>query len=605
MIPKIIHQTWKTDQVPEQWKAFAQSWKSHHPDWEYRLWSNADGAEFVEHFYPHFEQTYWSYRYDIQRADAIRYLIIYHYGGIYADLDFECLQSFESLRDNHKLVIGFEPKEHAQAQSLQEVLCNALFASKPRSKFLKAVIDFLIADDTPTIGLGDVLRTSGPVMLQNVYEQFNKSDVDAHPPVRFYPFENNAPELTQLAKNSDESERIRQKLIGLGCFAVHHWANSWTKDLAGELMNPSADSVEGFDFYPMYDSPGMDLFNGGREVAALAERCRADSQVVAFNTDGFAKHTIASISDLSVMLNANQNEGIYIKRPIANAKEVLEQHENMQLVYIAAAGPRPFSLFVDQTNDLVIAQFIESNRIWEPLETALVSKLVSPGENVIDIGANIGYFTVLFSQLVGEQGKVLAFEPEAKNYSLLKANILINRLDNVVIENQALSNTQGVADLYLSSYNKGDHRLGYTAGREKQQISSIELDQYLSGNALPIHFIKSDTQGHELKVLQGMTKLIERNSAYLCCLLEFSPGLLITAEPRGVEDFIDFFDLFETEIYLIQEVARNAELVLMDSAALRQLARIMLQHEAQDHSVNTLIFFSTNARIKYFAKMGW
>jgi mannosyltransferase OCH1-like enzyme len=162
MIPKIIHQTWKTDQVPSEWTAFAESWKQHHPDWQYRLWTNADGAEFVEQFYPQFKDTYWSYQYDIQRADAIRYLIIYHYGGVYADLDFECLQSFESLCNNHKLLIGFEPKGHAQFQPRQEVLCNAIFGSQPHSQFLKTVIEFLIADVTPTLVHEDVLKTTGP-----------------------------------------------------------------------------------------------------------------------------------------------------------------------------------------------------------------------------------------------------------------------------------------------------------------------------------------------------------------------------------------------------------------------------------------------------------
>jgi FkbM family methyltransferase len=605
MIPKIIHQTWKTEQVPSEWTAFAESWKQHHPDWTYRLWTNADGAEFVEQFYPQFKDTYWSYQYDIQRADAIRYLIIYHYGGIYADLDFECLQSFESLRSNHKLVIGFEPKGHAQFQPRQEVLCNAIFGSQPRSEFLKTVIDFLIADVTPTLVHEDVLKTTGPLMLQKVYEQSDQSCVDAHPSIRFYPFENNAPELAQLVENSVASERIRQKLIGLGCFAVHHWANSWARGLAGDLVNPSPESIEGFDFHPMRDSPGKDLFNGGRDIAALAERCISDPRVVAFNTDGFAKHSICALSQLTELQNMNNNEGLYIKNSSAQSDGFLARHKNNQLVYLADAGPHPFSLFVDEINDKVIAQYIKNNRNWEPLETALVCKLISLGENVIDIGANIGYFTVLFSQLVGEQGKVFGFEPEVRNFSLLEANILFNRLDNVIIENQALSNSQGNADLYLSIHNKGDHRLGYVAARDKQTVSLIEFDQYMSGSALPIHFIKCDTQGHEHKVLQGMTKVIERNREHLCCLLEFSPGLMVTTESRGVENFIDFFEPLEAEIYLIEDVARNVKLMLMDRASLQQLTSSMLEHERPDHASNILVFFSVKARIRCFAKMGW
>ena len=605
MIPKIIHQTWKTDQVPREWKGFVESWKTHNPGWQYKLWTNADGAEFVEQFYPQFRRTYFSYPHDIQRADAIRYLLIYHYGGLYADLDFECLRSFESLLDTNKLVIGLEPEEHAQDQSKQELLCNALFASQPRSEFLKAVIDFLMTDDAQHRALDDVLSSTGPVMLQKVYERIEKKGVDAYPSSHFCPFVNNAPELSQLAENSAISERIRQKLLGLDCYAVHHWANSWTKIDVGELLNPSPNSIDGFDFYPMCDSPGMDLFNGGRDIVALAEQCSADSQVVAFNTDGYAKHTVCATADLSRMENAGSNEGIYVKKTNTKGSGVLDRRESEQLVYIPDVGPSPFSLFVDVLDDHIISGMIKRHRVWEPVETALVCKLISRGENVIDIGANLGYFTVLFSHLVGEKGKVYGFEPELKNYALLKSNILFNRLANVTIENQAVSNRRGVVDLYLSSVNKGDHRIAYTAGRERQTISSIVLDDYMSNSSEPVDFIKSDTQGHELKVLKGMTAVIERNSDHLCCLLEFSPGLLEASEPGGLEEFVDFFDAFGAEVYWIHERGQNPELVLMNKTALLKLGGTMLEDKGLDCACNILVFFSVKARIKYFGKMGW
>jgi hypothetical protein len=84
-------------------------------------------------------------------------------------------------------------------------------------------------------------------------------------------------------------------------------------ELAGELLNPKPNSIDGFDFHPIFDSPEMDLFNGGRDIAALAERCRNDPQVVAFNTDGFAKHTISASTEWIRMENAGQDEGLYVK----------------------------------------------------------------------------------------------------------------------------------------------------------------------------------------------------------------------------------------------------------------------------------------------------
>ena len=120
-----------------------------------------------------------------------------------------------------------------------------------------------------------------------------------------------------------------------------------------------------------------------------------------------------------------------------------------------------------------------------------------------------------------------------------------------------------------------------------------------------IHFIKCDTQGHELEVLLGMTRVIDRNKNHLCCLMEFSPGLLIAANPDRVNCFIDFFDSYQAEMYWINEQKGNPELVLMDKAALHDITGTMLKHNDHDHCCSILIFFSTTARIKYFSKLGW
>ncbi len=97
-VPRIIHQTWKTAEVPEKWQEAQQSCKDLHPDWEYRLWTDSDAVEFIKQHYPHLLASFESYPYNIERADAIRYLILHHYGGIYIDLDIVCLHSLEFLR---------------------------------------------------------------------------------------------------------------------------------------------------------------------------------------------------------------------------------------------------------------------------------------------------------------------------------------------------------------------------------------------------------------------------------------------------------------------------------------------------------------------------
>lgn len=95
MIPKIIHQTWKNTKIPDNWIDAQKSCKILHPDYKYILWTHEDMDKFVKSEYPNFYKTYISYKYDIQRCDAFRYLVLYTYGGIYLDLDIVCKKKFK------------------------------------------------------------------------------------------------------------------------------------------------------------------------------------------------------------------------------------------------------------------------------------------------------------------------------------------------------------------------------------------------------------------------------------------------------------------------------------------------------------------------------
>lgn len=97
MIPRIIHQTWKTADIPERYRACQASWREHHPDWTYILWTDADIEAFVIEHYPRLRGLFQKYPDHIQRVDAVRYMILFEYGGVYADLDVFCRRSFESL----------------------------------------------------------------------------------------------------------------------------------------------------------------------------------------------------------------------------------------------------------------------------------------------------------------------------------------------------------------------------------------------------------------------------------------------------------------------------------------------------------------------------
>jgi hypothetical protein len=103
-------------------------------------------------------------------------------------------------------------------------------------------------------------------------------------------------------------------------------------------------------------------------------------------------------------------------------------------------------MFLDSRDSLGLSIF----SIHEPLETGLVKEKIKKGDVVLDIGANIGYYTLIFAKLVGEEGKVFAFEPEPTNFSLLEKNVEINGYKNVVLIQKAVSNETGKIRLYLS-----------------------------------------------------------------------------------------------------------------------------------------------------------
>jgi len=96
-VPRRIHQTWKNRHVPEQWQLAQASCQKLHEDYEYKLWTDEDAEQLIATKYPWFLKTFQSYPHGIQRADALRYFVLYEYGGIYIDLDIACKERLDFL----------------------------------------------------------------------------------------------------------------------------------------------------------------------------------------------------------------------------------------------------------------------------------------------------------------------------------------------------------------------------------------------------------------------------------------------------------------------------------------------------------------------------
>jgi len=217
IIPKIIHQTWKDHQVPEAYQDFQKSWTTYLPDWEYRLWTDEDCRDFLMQHYPWFLPIYDNYPKTIMRIDAVRYFWMYHYGGLYVDLDFEALKSVEPLLEGKRIVIGLEPKEHlnrklCKQHDLDKILCNAFMASRTQEPFWAFVLQALSKykqEENP-------LLATGPFFLTQCYKDYREREkIKLIPSNLLYPIY--------------EGEVVERAFTE--AYAIHHWAGTWWRHL--------------------------------------------------------------------------------------------------------------------------------------------------------------------------------------------------------------------------------------------------------------------------------------------------------------------------------------------------------------------------------------
>lgn len=149
-------------------------------------------------------------------------------------------------------------------------------------------------------------------------------------------------------------------------------------------------------------------------------------------------------------------------------------------------------------------------RISDRDKIRVIKGHVKPGMAVLDIGANIGFYTIMLSRLVGTEGLVYAFEPDEDNYHLLRK--LTQGLTNVKLMNVACGEKSGKTYLYKSSQLNIDHQVYKTdEARERIEITSIAIDDLLKDSERSIGFIKIDVQGYDHHVFKGMAKTVARS----------------------------------------------------------------------------------------------
>ena len=179
-IPHIIHQVWSglDGPCPSIFEQYKETWLRDYPSWEHILWNHQKMNEFIIENFPQFLEKYNEFPYNIQRWDVIRYLILYKYGGMYADLDYESLKPLDGLlTDQTCCFAGEDIFLDNKGKSLQYIN-NALMLSAPQHNFIKKIIETvflnIITEQSGAPKMQYILNTTGPLMLTRLYHSLSR-----------------------------------------------------------------------------------------------------------------------------------------------------------------------------------------------------------------------------------------------------------------------------------------------------------------------------------------------------------------------------------------------------------------------------------------------
>ena len=221
--------------IPElAWRAFQQSWRTHNPAWEVMFWTDARARTFVATEYRWFLETYDAYPAPVMRADALRYFLLAHYGGVYADMDYECLRPLDEILRGRELILVREPDEHARIAEVREsglgwLLSNALMASVPGHAFWQHVVERL----KDARGNGTPLSATGPIFLTREWESFGGGG-----PAHVLDAELLCPMTQTESRMGRWRDPAFREAVARRAWAVHHWSNTWVPNTPAPEPSP-------------------------------------------------------------------------------------------------------------------------------------------------------------------------------------------------------------------------------------------------------------------------------------------------------------------------------------------------------------------------------
>lgn len=233
-IPKSIHMIWLGSPLPKRFEVFVQSWKQHHPDWDFKLWTDADIGSFpmVTKDAIHTVKN-WG-----QKSDILRLEILNHFGGLYVDTDFYCVKPHDILHHTCDFYTGMGSK----------MILTGNIAARPAHPIIITCLERI--SKNKRLGQSHsagIVQTTGPGLFMHAVINHIRKDPKGcivYPPTYFYPFPIQLKRVYWKRKNP----RIFNGYITKDSFAVHAWAHSWVKKpgkATRVVKEPTPDAAEG------------------------------------------------------------------------------------------------------------------------------------------------------------------------------------------------------------------------------------------------------------------------------------------------------------------------------------------------------------------------
>lgn len=232
----------------------------------------------------------------------------------------------------------------------------------------------------------------------------------------------------------------------------------------------------------------------------------------------------------------------------------LFKHRTVPKRVIATVFPSPVLLKLDEfqmyvrLDDWAVGARIAVNRGYEKHVTREIKHFLTPGVVLVDVGANIGYYTLVAASSLGDTGKIIAFEPSPENCSLLKMSVEKNGFRNVKVYTKAVADISGVVGLKMDDSNGMIHKEHLDACT--YQVEAVTLDDVLR-NESRIDVIKMDIEGAEGLVIQGAEQIIQLHRPVI--FTEFRPPALERRSNMAAEDFLNRFRRFRYELRVIDK----------------------------------------------------